>query len=74
LQTEGKDILSSSKVTVHDLTALIVVARWSNAKHVVVSFPQGGPANFYAEIRDDADLEAVLNLALNYRLKRDERE
>lgn len=65
---EGKEILSSSKVTAHGLKAIIVVSRWKNATHAIVSFPKGGPANFFAAIRNDTDLEAVTNLALSYRL------
>ena len=69
LHTEGAEVLSSTNVTVNGLTALIVVIRHSGVKHVIVSFPEGGPANFFAVIRNDADFEAVTNLSLRYRLK-----
>ena len=72
-QTMGKDIVSSSKATVHGLTTLILVAHWENANHAIVSFPKGGPANFYAELRDDADLEIVKKLAFTFKLKPDGR-
>ena len=64
-----KDITSSSKTTVHGLTALIVIARQKDTRHAYISFPRGGPANFYAIIKDDDDLEMVKKLAFSYRLK-----
>jgi hypothetical protein len=66
---DGREVLSSSEVTTNDLQALIVVFRSNNKKQVVISFPEGGPANFFADIENDADVNAVRKLALSYRLK-----
>ena len=66
---KAKDIISSYQTTVHGLTALIVVARQEDTKFVYITLPEVGPAIFYADIRDDADLEMVKKLAFSFRLK-----
>ena len=68
LHPEGK-ILSSTNVTVNGLTAIIVTTQLNGVKHAIVSFPNGGPANFFAAIRNNSDLELVKKLSLSYRLK-----
>lgn len=68
LQTEAR-ILSSTNITANGLTALIVIVKRGDGKQAIVSFPKGGPANFFAHIRNDADFELVKNISLSYRLK-----
>lgn len=68
LQPEAK-ILSSTNVTANGLAALIVIVKRGDVKQAIVSFPKGGPANFFAQIRNDSDFELVKNIALSYRLK-----
>lgn len=68
LHPEGP-ILSSTNVTVNGLAGIIVTTQWGDAKYAIVSFPKGGPANFFAQIRDDSDFELVRKISLSYRLK-----
>jgi hypothetical protein len=68
LHPEGP-ILSSTNVTVNGLTGIIVTTQWGDAKYAIVSFPKGGPANFFARIRNDSDFELVKKISLSYRLK-----
>jgi hypothetical protein len=62
-------ILSSTNVTANGLKAIIVIVRRGDMKQAIVSFPKGGPANFFAQIRDDSDFELVKKVSLSYRLK-----
>ena len=63
-----KDIVSSESVKVGDLAALIVV-HGSKPKNIVISFPAGGPANFFAEVRGEEDIAAVRKLVMTFKLK-----
>ncbi len=68
-QTSGKEILLSTNYVVHDLVALVVISKEANLRHLVISLPEGGPANFYANIRNDIDTQSVLDLVFTYELK-----
>ena len=66
--TDLKDIVSSESVKAGDLDALIVV-HGAKPRKIVISFPGGGPANFFAEVRGDEDIAMVRKLVLTFKLK-----
>lgn len=61
-------IFSSTNVTTNGLTAYIVIVKRGDVKQMIVSIPTGGPANFFAHIRNDSDFELVKKISLSYRL------
>jgi len=65
-----ENVVSSNSMTVGKLTAIIVVDRWGETRHAVVSFPDTS-ANFFATIGDDSQLEVLKQLVATYKLKPD---
>lgn len=61
----------TSTSTTDGLTVLIVVTDRS-PPDAIISFPDGGPTNFWAEIRGNDDIETVKKLAMTFKLKRRE--
>jgi hypothetical protein len=69
VEEAGGKVISSTNATANGLKAKIVVAHSGGRTSAYVSFPDGGPANFFATIRSDADFNKVKELALSFRMK-----
>lgn len=65
-------IVSSNNITVGKLQACIVVSKRRDTKWAVVSFPDTA-ANFFADIHENSELEALKKVVATYKLKRDGR-
>ena len=63
-----KPLVSSAELKVGDLTGLLIVFG-TTTQTVVVSFPTIGPTNFFAQIRNKNDMEAVKKLAMTFKPK-----
>ncbi len=68
---EKEDVVASTKEKIGGLTALIVVfkANEKDGKRIIISFPEGGPANFFKRVRSDDQIEIVKKVVLSYKLK-----
>lgn len=48
---------------------MVMVITRTRPQSAIVSFPDGGPTNFFAEVRGKSDIEAVKRLAMTFKLK-----